>query len=41
MKQVSEQMFLLQALYKMKYDGKGILPFLPASKALISLELAA
>ena len=40
MKQVSEQMFLLQALYKMKY-GKGILPFLPASKALISFELAA
>ena len=41
MNQVSEQMFLLQALYKMKYDGKGILPLLPASKALISFELEA
>ena len=41
MKQVSEQMFLLQALYKMEYDGKGVLPLLPDSKALISFELAA
>ena len=33
--------FIQTEATKMKYDGTGILPLLPASKALISFELAA